>query len=240
MSKPTVHTEMIQRLTKGSVLVIHSQRILRTSVRSVLRAMGATNVQAMGSYAEALESVRVRTYSYIFFENSKDRKNTPAAFAKEVRKLSPTSILVAMFEPAYLEDLFTCLQAGVRGFVVIPCTPDALEATLLKATEGLNIPPSLLEGESWNVIFAKFVLRQLDHLCVAVKKSREHLELVDQVQAQIASMKDAVRMGKAYCEGGDDGFLHEILSQCMNRASDNRTRLGKVRERLAKERHRDA
>lgn len=236
MKQTKVHADMLKRLTKSPVMVVHSERVLRTSVRSVLQAMGATNVHAIASYPAALEAVQVRTFSYVFFENSKNRNSSPAEFAKSVRKLSPSTFLIAMFEPAYLEDLFRCLQAGVRGFVVIPCTPDALEATLLKATEGLNIPSHLLDGESWDVVFAKFVLKQLDYLCSAVRKSRGNAELVQQIEAQMVQFKEAVQMGKAYCAAGDQGFLHEILSQCISSADDKRTRLAKVRERLAKER----
>ena len=236
MIQTKIHSDMLKRLTKSPVLVVHSERILRTSVRSGLQAMGATNVHAMSNYADALQAAQVRTFSYVFFENSKNRNSPPAEFAKAVRKCSPTTFLVAMFEPAYLEDLFRCLQAGVRGFVVIPCTPDALEATLLKATEGLNIPPNLLDGESWDAVFAKFVLKQLDYLCSAVRKSRDNAELVQQIEAQMASFKEAVHMGKAYCAAGNQGFLQEILAQCISSADDKKTRLRKVRERLAKER----
>jgi CheY-like chemotaxis protein len=236
MSSHKAQTELLQRLTKQPVLVVHSQRILRTSVRSVLRAIGGSSVHAMSSYAEALEALSVRNFSYILFENAKERVALPAEFARKARALSPNSYLIAMFEPAYLEDLFSCLQAGVRGFVVIPCTPEALEETLLKATEGLNIPPAMLEAESWNVIFARFVLKQLDNLCTVVRRSREEKALVAEVQSQMQGLKEAVTMGKAYCENGDQGFMQEIFSQCINRGEDHKTRLSKVRQQLAKER----
>ncbi len=233
--------DMHNRLTKGSVLVVHAQRTLRSSVKSVLRAMGASNVQVADTYKDAFEMLTLRSFNFIFFENAKGKgADSPADFAKKVDEKHPETILIAMFEPARVEDLFTCLQAGVRGFVVIPCTPGALEQTLLKAIEGLKIPAQLLEGDSWNMMFAKFVMKQLDQLCEVVQQSREDVELVSNVKNQMTNLKDAVQMGKAYSEGGDQGFLQELYSQCSNLAEDKRTRLKKVRDKLAKERGKSA
>ena len=81
--------------------------------------------------------------------------------------------MIALCEPAYVDDFFDLLRAGVRGFAIAPCTLEMLEETLGTASVGLKLHPELLAQENRNLALSRIVVRQFSTYAAGVSAVRK-------------------------------------------------------------------
>lgn len=230
-----------RKFQDGKFLVVHRQRQIRVSLRASLRSFGVASTICVASLDEGINQLSVRDYTHILFEA---READPKAheFATKSVEMFPEAILIGLFEPAYVDEFFSMLHIGVRGFLVVPCNAAVLEDALLQATGGLNIPEEFRTKSDRNEALVTLIIHKLDLLAESLRQMGEEDTQSTFIKRCKGAFRDSVRMSRRLFKGDRkalrDAFAEaceELAEQADERA---RTRLGRLRRKLAQERRR--
>ncbi len=218
-----------------TVLVVCAQGTTSSQIRQAMKSLGFTQLSTATTHIQAIEKTKVRNFSHIVFD-AKSTDMPVEDFVKQMLEMDEKSILIPISEQPRIDDVFSLLKAGARGFVVPPFTTEMMEMVLERATEGPALSEAVLNAPDRNGAFTAIVLNNLYRLSVAMRQAKEFSTAARDVKTYDYQFKESVEMAQLFCEGTEDQLREKIIDGCINRAKDAATRLGRLRKKLKKDR----
>lgn len=221
-----------------SVLVVCQKGATSSQIRQAMKALGFVQISTAPSHVAAIQRVKTRPFTHVLFDAR--ASDMPAIdFVTQMLELETNAILIAVSEQPRIDDVFSLLRVGGRGFLVPPFTTDQLEEVLLSATEGPKLSEAVLNAPDRNGAFTAVILNNLYRLSVSMRQAREFTSALRDVSNYDYQLKESVELALLFCDGDEAVLRDKIIEGCINRAKDAATRLGRLRKRLRKERGAD-
>jgi len=218
------------------VLVIAKTGQTSNQIRSALKTIGFTKLTACGTHVSGLERFKSRNFPLVVFDSA--YTDMPVAeFVQQTCELDKTSILIAVSAEPRIDDIFGLLRAGARGFVVHPFTIESLEDVLNRAQDGPPFSEAVLQAPDRNAALAAVVLNNLYRLSVLMRQAREFESAKKEVNKYKRAFNESMELARLFCESGDEAkLLDKLIEDCLGRANSASSRLGRMRQKLAKDR----
>lgn len=218
-----------------SVLVTCSKGAVSSQLRQALKALGFSQISSAPSHVNAHERAKTRHFSHIIFD-AKSSDMPAIDFVDQLMEIEEEAIMIAISEEPRIDDVFSLLRAGARGFLIPPFTTDMLEEVLVEATEGGQLSEAVLNAPDRNGAFTAVILNNLYRLSVSMRQAREFASAARDVESYEYQLRESVELAQLFCDGPEEDLRDKIVEGCINRAKDASTRLGRLRKRLKKER----
>lgn len=218
-----------------TVMVMCTQGTTSSQIRQAMKSIGFTQMSTSSSHVQAIEKTKVRNFSHVIFE-AKSTDMPSVDFVKQMLEMDSNTILIPISEQPRIDDVFSLLRAGARGFVVPPFTTEMIEMVLERATAGPTLSEAVLNAPDRNGAFTAIILNNLYRLSVAMRQAKEFSTAARDVKTYDYQFKESVELAQLFCEGSDDDLREKIIEGCINRAKDAATRLGRLRKKLKKDR----
>lgn len=234
MANPT--NGVLKARTNVSTLVISRSGPASNQIRGALKSIGFMKLTACSTHVAGLDRIKGRNFQLVIF----DAANTdmPAAeFVSQALGLDGTSVLIAVSSEPRIDDIFGLLRVGARGFVVAPFTIEILENVLSRADEGPPFSEVVLQAPDRNAALSAVVLNNLYRLSVLMRQAREFESAKKDIQRYRAALSESMELAVLFCEHGNETCLVErIVDDCIARANTASSRLGRMRQKLQRER----
>lgn len=230
---------MFKSRTGVSTLVISKTGQTSNQVRSALKTIGFSKMTACATHVSGLDRIKGRNFQLVMFD-AQVTDMPVIDFVKQALELDPNSILIAVSSEPRIDDVFGLLRAGARGFVVIPFTIEGMENVLMRADEGPPFSDTVLQAPDRNAALVGVVLNNLYRLSVLMRQAREFQSAKKEVHRYKCAFGEAMELARLFCENGDEEALKEkIMDDCIARANTASSRLGRMRQKLQRERTKD-
>jgi DNA-binding NarL/FixJ family response regulator len=230
-------SEIFKSRTKISTLVVAKQGGYNyLQIRTALNSMGISHTTYAASHVNAMDRLRSKNFQLIVFEAHPIDMPT-VDFVRQAVELDPNAILIAVSAQPRIDDVFTLLKLGARGFVIPPFTADSFEQIVIRAAEGPPFSQSVLDAPDRNTALVGVVLNNFYRLTVRMRQSRKFKTAAQEVEHYKYSFSESIELAKLFCEGGDEALLlQRIQEECAARSEIASSRLGRMRQKLAKQR----
>lgn len=234
-SPSNVSAESRSLRANSTVLLVFVNQNTLMQLRQCLNSLGYRHIMQSSSHYNALERMRERSFSLVFFEASSS--NVKAAdFVHSARKLDDKSLLIAVSGAPRVDDVFGLLREGARHYIVLPFDVDSVEHVLLSAQEGPPLSDTVLHATDRNVSLATVVINGLDQLAVGMRQARTFPLAVSELGERKRRWREALDLALMFCDGPQAALRERIIEACIARASQASTRLGRTRRKLRQER----
>ncbi|MFN8389484.1 MAG: hypothetical protein U0136_04260 [Bdellovibrionota bacterium] len=230
-------SELFKTRSKIATLVVAKQGShANAQIRTALHSMGLGHTSYANSHIAAMDRLRGRNFHLVIFEAHPIDMPT-VDFVRQAMELDPELIMVAVSGQPRIDDVFTLLKLGARGFIVPPFAVDSFEATILRAAEGPPFSAAVLEAPDRNSALVGVVLNNFYRLTVRMRQARKFSSAALEVERYKFSFHESIELAKVFCEGGNEQQLMErIQEECAARSEVASSRLGRMRQKLAKQR----
>ncbi len=218
-----------------TVLVVCAQGSSSSQVRQAMKSLGFVQMSTAATHMQGIDKVKVRKFTHIIFD-AKVTDMPTVDFVKQIIEMDGNTILIAISDQPKIDDVFSLLRAGGRGFIVPPFNTETLESVLERATEGPALSEAVLNAPDRNGAFTAIVLNNLYRLSVAMRQSKEFASAARDVRIYDYQFKESIELAQLFCDGTENDLRDKIIEGCINRAKDAATRLGRLRKKLKKER----
>lgn len=218
-----------------SVLVVCENANTNNQIRQAVKTLGFPQISGAPSHVVGVDRYQARKFTHVFY----DAKSTdmPALdFVKRLMAMDETAIMVAVSSEPRVDDVFSLLSAGSRGFLVLPFTVDAIEEVLLQASDGPPLSEAVLHAPDRNSALVGVVLNNLYRVSVLMRQAREFPTAARELERQHKGLLTSGEMARIFCEGTEDDLREQFIEACISRANVASTRLGRTRKRLQQKR----
>jgi DNA-binding response OmpR family regulator len=213
------------------VLVVCANGPANSQLRQALKSIGYVKVTAASSHVQGLDRAKDRNFAMIFFDA--EASDMPAVdFVTAVAALEDGSTLIALSAQPRVDDIFSLLRSGAKGFLVTPFNVDSLEAVVKRAQEGPPLSFAVLSAPDRNAALAGVILNNLYRLSVMMRQAREFPTAARDVAKQNYALCESVDLAKLFCEASEQALTEKIVELCVDRASVASSRLGRTRKKL--------
>lgn len=214
-----------------SVLVVHGNGTISNQVRQSLKTLGFSKISVAPSHVVALDRIKGRNFELLLFD-AKSTDMPTVDFVKKSCELDEKATLIAISGEPRVDDIFSLLRNGARGFLVIPFTVDIMEGVLTRAKEGPPLSDAVLNAPDRNAALIGVILNSLYRVSVLMRHAREYDSAKKELERQSYSLAESVELARLFSDGGDDVVLEKIIEACIARANTSATRLGRTRKKL--------
>jgi DNA-binding NarL/FixJ family response regulator len=221
--------------SKSQVLVVINKGNVSTQVRQSLKSLGFTQVSVVNTHVAAIERAQERNFSH-YIVDAKDTDMTAIDFIQKIMTMEREPVILAVSEEPRIDDVFSLLKVGARGFLVPPLNVEVIEQVLVQASKGPVLSEAVLNAPDRNAAFVAVVLNNLYRLAVSMRQSREFVTAERDVKFYNYALRESMEMAQLFCEGSDEDLREKIVDACINRAKDAASRLGRLRKKLSKTR----
>src|SRR5262249_46454053 len=114
-------TGLLKGRTSAATLVVSRAGPTSNQLRGALKAIGFMKLTACSSHVAGLDRIKGRNFPLVIFDAASTDMPT-CDFITQALALDQTSILIAVSSEPRIDDIFSLLRAGARGFVVSPFT----------------------------------------------------------------------------------------------------------------------
>ena len=205
-------------------------------VRAALHAMGVTHISAVTSHILALERLRGRNFQLVVFETESLGMPT-TEFVEQAAEMDPKMTMLAVSCQPRIDEVFSLLKAGARGFIIPPFTAESFESAVMRAAEGPPFSEVVLDAPDRNAALVAVVLNNFYRLTVRMRQSRKFTSALAEVERYRMSFHESMELARLFCEGGDESaFVTRIQEECTARSQIASSRLGRMRKKLAQKR----
>jgi DNA-binding NtrC family response regulator len=218
------------------ILVCEDKIGERNNIKMALRMLNYGLVTDAPSLSQGLKKIEGRNFSHIIFQARKS-DITAADFLQSALASCPNTIfLAASFEPT-VDNIFSLLIGGARGYLVCPFTTEALDTAILQASLGEGFPEELLLAKDRNEALMSIAMSNLDRVATTLRQAKKYDILKHQTTREMDKFRVSANMAKIFCEGGESGFFSSLDKFAEKRSSGPATKLGRLRKRLNNARH---
>ncbi|MBN8550221.1 MAG: response regulator [Deltaproteobacteria bacterium] len=213
------------------LLVVDSDVAMRNSMRQALTSLGYQSISEAPNHALALQKLAERPVTHVIFE-AKRTNMPPNDFLTAVLSCDERIIcLPSSYEPT-VDDIFSLLIAGARGYLVKPFTPETLDDSIIMATKGEAISGAILYAKDRNEALVSLMMTALDKLAITLKQAKNFETAKRELPRRILNFRRAVEISKTFAQGGKPVLVQALLDFCIDRSNGPATRLGRLRKRL--------
>lgn len=213
------------------LLVIDSDVGTRNTIRQTLTSLGYQNISEAPNHAMALQKLAERPVTHVIFE-AKRTNMPPNEFLTAVLSCDERIIALPSSSEPTVDDIFSLLIAGARGYLVKPFTPESLDDAVIMATKGEPISGAILYAKDRNEALVSLMMTALDKLSVTLKQAKSFETAKRELPRRILNFKRAVEISKTFAQGGKPVLIQAMLDFCIERSNGPATRLGRLRKRL--------
>lgn len=219
----------------AQILVVEPDEVSRRRVVSLLREAGFGKVVETSTHAAALYKVEGRRFTHMVF--SARRATEPVReWLAEIFEIHPELITIAITEDPSVDDVFSLLMEGSRGFLVRPFSRASLEYVVSLATKRDPLSDKVRRtGEPIAAILA-MLMTSLDYVAI-VRRQAKRFESArrDLVQAE-QSLQKTAELFKLLTKTKQDELLSALQGFFIKKSSGPASPLGRLRKRLAESR----
>jgi two-component system chemotaxis response regulator CheY len=214
-----------------SVLIIDDNSGDRVSIRQALSALGFINYTDASDHAAGLTKIQERQVTHIIFSAPKTNM-TSNEFLNRALEMDPKIVSVATSYNPTVDDVFSLLMIGARGYLVKPFTSDTVNECLNWATNGQPLNEAILFAKDRNEALASLVLSSLDKLALTMRQARQFDTAKRELSMVYNQWKRAVDMAYTFGKGGMARMPTEFAELAIDRAQGPASSLGRFRDRL--------
>ena len=200
-----------------SIVVVTQNGTTSNQVRQALKTLGFSQISAAASHVQGLDRIKSRNFSMVFFD-AEDSDMPALEFVQAVAELEDGSTMIALSAQPRVDDVFSLLRSGARGFLVIPFTVDAMEDIITRAKEGPPLSDAVLNAPDRNAALVGVILNNLYRVSVLMRQAREFSSAARELERQSYGLAESVDLARLFCEGGDEQLVEKIVDACLARA----------------------
>lgn len=238
MNQPDAYDDIMlspSEWKRAQILIVESDPQDRDALRQFAQMLGVGALQVCQSHHEALALFMERNFSHILFQAA--ATNIPAkAFLEKIFEVCPEAVAIPTSSQPTVDDIFSLLQIGARGFLVKPCTLDTLEASICHATKGEPFSEAILQARNRNQAFAAVLGASIDRYATLVRLSRRLVSARRDLPIVQTNTHRLARLARTFALGGEDELALAYMEFFRNLADGPAGRLGRLRDRLREER----
>lgn len=214
-----------------SILVITGNATTNDQLRTSLLSLGYTQISRANSHVQGLEKIKERNFDSILFD-ARSTDQVPLEFVQHALAWDNRCVLVALSLEPKIDDVFSLLSAGARGFVVIPFTTDVLDEAILHALDGPPLSDAILTAADRDSALVGMILNSLYRLTVVMRQAREFPSAAKEIPKFKQNLVESSKLAKLFSKGSEDDLRAKIIEECLSRANRAATRLGRTRMKL--------
>lgn len=215
----------------SSVLVVCNNGTISNQLRQSLKTLGFTKLASVPTHVAALDRIKARNIPLILLD-AKATDMESAEFVEKVISEDENCLMIAISGEPRVDDVFSVLRAGARGFLAVPFTVDTVEEVIAAAENGPALSEAVLNSPDRNAALVGVVLNNLYKLSVVMRQAREFDSAKRELDRQHGNFCESIELARLFCEGSDELLLEKIVEGCINRANNAATRLGRTRKKL--------
>ncbi len=228
--------QILTNRAKSSVLVVCGDKLLTGNLRQVLTNLGFSTISSAPNHILGLDRLMQRKFDIILFQASSS--NMPSEqFVKQATKVSPGAIFVSISSNPRIDDIFSMLRYGARGFICLPMSVEQVEQVLVDAAHSPPFSQAILEASDRDKALAIMVVNNLYRLTETMRYLRNFPNGIANTSRHRSSFSDSVNLARMFSQGGDSALRDKICEECCLRAERPSTRLGQTRLKLKELRH---
>lgn len=216
---------------QSSVLIIDDNPADRISIRQALSALGFLNYTDASDHASGLSKIQERKVTHVIFSAPKTNM-TASEFLNKALEMDPAIVSVATSYNPTIDDVFSLLMIGARGYLVKPFTSDTISESLNWATNGQPLNDAILFAKDRNEALASLVLSSLDKLALTMRQARQFDTAKRELSTVYNQWKRSVDMAYTFGKGGMARMPTEFAELAIDRAQGPASSLGRFRDRL--------
>ncbi len=217
--------------SRVSVLVIESDAMDRSNMRTALRSLGFGFIAEAPTHAAALEKLTERRFSHIIFEAKKTNMSVKDFLSQVLKDDIETIAIPSSYEPS-VDDVFDLLIMGARGYLVKPFTVQSVDQSVVNATKGEPISELVLQAKDRNEALVAIMMSSLDRAATIMRQAQQFETAKREIPKALGSFYRGVELAKTFAKDGENGLLVALESFCIERGKGPATRLGRLRKRL--------
>lgn len=207
----------------------------RINMKTALRILNYGHVSDAQSLGQGLRKIESRNFTHIIFQARRSDISSAEFLQSALAKCPMTVFLAASFEPT-IDNIFSLLIGGARGYLVCPFTMETLDTAIVQATQGEGFPEELLMAKDRNEALMSMTMTNIDRVANTLRQSKKFDILKHQIDRDMEKFRTSANMAKIYCEGGENGFVSSLEKFAERRSSQPATKLGRLRKRLSNSR----
>lgn len=216
---------------KALILFVESDATARNNLRGTLTGLGYTNVFEAPNHMAALKKLDERKPTHVIFEAKKT--NMPIEeFLERVMNVDNAIIALPSSSDPTVDDVFSLLTLGARGYIVKPFNADAVEESIGLATKGEAISDAILYARDRNEALASLIGSSLGQLATLMRQAKQFESAAREVPKKVRTLHRSVAMGRVFADGGEEALLEAIMEFCIERGEGPASKLGRLRKRI--------
>ena len=185
--------------------------------------------------SQALERMEERSFTHVIFD-ARSTKISARDFLLTVIEKDPSIIgLPTSFEPT-VDDVFSLLIAGGKGYIVKPFTAGSLDEAICWATKGDPITESVRHSKGRNEALAAVIFASLDKLALMMRQARKFETARWEVPKRQSHLYRAVSIARTFAKGGDPKLREAIVDVALERCDNEPAQIGSSAPRKIKRR----
>ena len=215
----------------ATVLIIEPDPLERNSMRGALRNLGFGGVSDVANHMLAFEKLEQRKFSHIIFD-AKDSNMPALEFLKKALEAGPQTICIPSSYEPQVDDVFSMLCIGAKGYLCKPFTADTLDNAIVNATKGEPISEAIIGAKDRNEALVAILMQSLDKAALVLRQSQQFETALREVPRSLNILRRSADLAHTFARNGSDGFLESLEKFCIERSKGPATRLGRLRKRL--------
>lgn len=219
-----------QERRETSILIVDADMGTRTSLRNTLMGLGYQQICDAQDHATGLTKLAEKTVTHVIFD-ARSTNISPKDFIAKALKLQASPVYMASSFSPTIDDVFSLLVLGARGYLVKPFNESSLEEAILQATKGEKLSEAILYAESRNTALASLALSALDKVAVIMRQVDRFDTARAELPFRMNALRRAVDVGKTFVDGSIDDLVNAMMDVAISRSNEPATRLGRTRRR---------
>jgi hypothetical protein len=215
----------------AEILICEERMNERNSLKMALRGLHYGHIGDVPTLSQGLKRLENRNYTHIIFQARKSDITAGDFLQCAITKCPNAVFLAASFEPT-VDNVFSLLIGGAKGYLVCPFTAISLDNAVVQATVGDGFPNELLMAKDRNEALVAITMSNLDRVANTMRQAKKFDALKKQIPQEMAKLRISSQMARTFCEGGPEGFFTSLETFSERRSAGPATKLGRLRKRL--------
>ena len=220
---------------ESHILIVDQDASVRHTMRQSLLSLGFACIADVGDHSLGLQKLEEseKPFTHIIFD-ARSTKMPAKDFLLGAMQLDEKVVAIpSSYEPT-IDDVFDLLIAGARGYICKPFTSEALDETIVTATNGDPLSDALQYARTRNEALASVILSSLSKLAMIMRQARKFQTARREVPMKQAAFRRAIDIGHTFAKGGSSGLREAIIKLALERADKGPSkRVGRFRKRAA-------
>jgi response regulator RpfG family c-di-GMP phosphodiesterase len=213
------------------ILVCEDNVNYRNNLKMALRSLGFVQISDASSLNQGLKKLEMRRFSHVIFQARKSDIVAGEFLERALTSHPETTLLALSFEPT-VDNVFSLLIGGARGYLVCPYDLLSLDHAVIQATKGEPMPAELLTAKDRNEALVAITMSNLDRVATTCRQAKKFEAVKKHVPQEMAKLRISAEMAHLFCEGGLEGFCSSVEKFSEKRGNSPSTKLGRLRKRL--------